>query len=157
MLRRLYRATVWAPHGLDHVPEGYRGLFRWVLPLTDAFFFWFGAVGWWNGIATVETASSQGWQETWSAAIAVFALAAFIGVAFPRLWVLEMVSKLFLVGLISVYIAIFLGRGFADPLVAATAGLICVLILLPVWKLFRLSRQAATWWAARKARKRGLV
>lgn len=133
--------TVWGPHGLDSVPEEYRGLFRWVLPLTDLFFIWFGVIGFLNGVGTVAAASSPGWQTWWSAMIAVAALVAGVGVALPRCWRIELAGKLPLVGLVWVYIAVFIQRGLQDPLVLATAGLICILILTPTWRLFGLSRQ----------------
>ena len=144
--RRAARSSVWGPDGLRVVLRGredddgrFAGIFRWVLPLTDVFFFWFGAVGWWNGIATVEATASPTWQSWWSASIAAAALVAFVGLAFPRLWWVEVIGKLPLIGLVSVYVVIFAARGADDPLVAATAGLICILILLPIWRLFDLS------------------
>lgn len=133
--------TVWGPHGLDSVPEEYRGIYQWVLPLTDLFFIWFGVVGVVNGVGTVAAAASPGWQAGWSAAIAVSAVLAGVGVAVPKLWRMELAGKLPLVGLVAVYLAVFAVRGWEDPLVLASAGLLCILILTPTWRLFALSRQ----------------
>lgn len=133
--------TVWGTHGLDSVPEDYRGLYRWVLPLTDLFFIWFGIVGWGNGIGTVENVTSAGWQTGWSAGIAVAALLAFIGVGIPKLWPVELIGKVPLIGLVFVYVVVFAGRGLENPLALATSGLICILVLFPTWRAFSLSRR----------------
>lgn len=133
--------TVWGAHGLDSVPEDYKGIYRWVLPLTDLFFIWFGVVGWLIGVESVEDATSTGWQTWWSFTIAVAALFALVGVAVPKLWPVELIGKIPLVGLVCVYVAVLLMGGVEDPLAMATAGLICILILVPIWRVFSLSRR----------------
>ena len=132
MLRRIARASVWARDGVRAEDWRFRGLFRFVLPATDVFFLWFGFVGWQNGIVSVQQEASPTWQTWWSAGIAVAALIALVGVAFPRLWWVELVGKIPLISLVSVYIFILFARG---PLVAATGGLVCILILLPIWRV----------------------
>lgn len=136
LIHRIFRNSVWGRNGVPPEDWRYRGLYRWVLPLTDIFFFWFGAVGYWNGINTVEAAASQTWQEYWSLGIAISSTIAFIGVLFPKLWLVELLGKIPLVGLVSVYIVIFFSQGLTDtPNMLATAGLISILILLPVWRI----------------------
>lgn len=132
--------TVWHRRGVPPSAWRFRGIFRYVLPLTDLFFLWFGIVGWNNGVRSVIEATSVQWQTWWSLGIAVSAAGAFVGVALPRLWRIELASKVVLIGLVSAYIALFLLRGSEDPLVAATAGLIVILILLPIWRVLDLSR-----------------
>lgn len=134
-MRALWRASVWGPSGVRPEDWRFRGIFRFVLPLTDVFFLWFGGVGWNNGIVSVTEAAGATWQTWWSAGIALSALTAFVGVSFPRLWLVELCGKIPLVGLVSAYVALYLGRGFSDPNVTALAGLICILILLPVWRI----------------------
>lgn len=137
---------MWGRNGVAPEDWRYRGIYRWVLPLTDTFFFWFGAVGWWNGIGSVEAAASQTWQENWSLAIAIASMIAFVGVIFPKLWWVELIGKLPLIGLVSVYIFLFAARGFTtDPNMLATAGLISILILLPIWRAGDLSFVAWRW------------
>lgn len=148
------KASVWARDGVSAADWRFRGLFRWVLPLTDVFFLWFGLAGLYNGIATVRRAASPEWQEWWSAGIALVALVAFIGVSFPRLWWLELAAKGPLIGLVSVYSVIFLVNGVENPLVQATAGLICILIFLPIWRVLDISgRDLRQWFFSRRARK----
>jgi hypothetical protein len=136
VLRRLFEASAWGRNGVPPEDWRYRGLTRWVLPLTDVFFLWFGAAGVLAGVGSVEAAASQTWQEYWSLGIAIAALVALIGVIFPKLWLVELLGKIPLIGLVSVYVAIFLIRGTTgEPDVLPTAGLICILILLPIWRI----------------------
>jgi hypothetical protein len=138
-LKRLYAQTVWAPGGVPEDLWEVRGIFRWVLPLTDVFFLWFGAVGFTNGIGSVEGLTSERWQLWWSLCLAVSAFGALVGVAFPKLRRFELFSKLALVGTVSVYILVFIYRGAQDPQIAPTAGLVCNLVLLPIWRIFHIS------------------
>lgn len=137
--------TVWHRRGVPPSAWRFRGIFRYVLPLTDLLFLWFGVVGWNNGIRSVLEVTSIQWQTWWSLGIALSAAGAFVGVVLPSLWKLELVSKVFLVGLVSAYVALFLARGLEDPLVAATAGLIVILILLPMWRIADLSVTLRRW------------
>lgn len=149
MFKRLAQATVWAPNGIRREDWRFRGIFRFVLPFTDIFFLWFGVVGVINGVASVQDVTSASWQTGWSAGIALFSLLAFLGVSFPKLWWLELSGKAFLIGLVTGYIALFLARGFSDPAVLATAGLIVILILLPIWRVgdlaTKLGESLVTW------------
>lgn len=139
---RILNATVWSRNGVTADDWRFRGIFRFVLPVTDLLFLWFGVVGWVNGINSVRDAAGDVWQTWWSAGIAVSALIAFVGVAFPRLWGIEMGAKIMLVALVSGYVALYLARGLADPNITALAGLMVILILLPVWRLADLGRVA---------------
>lgn len=132
---RLVNATVWARSGVPAKDWRYRGIFRIVLPLTDLFFFYFGIVGWHNGIASVSDAAGNVWQTYWSAAITVTAFASLVGISFPRLWALELGARIPLVGLVAGYIALSLGRGLTDPNVTGLAGLEVILILLVIWRI----------------------
>lgn len=135
ILKRLYHASVWSPNGVSTHDWRFRGLYRFVLPLTDLLFLWFGIVGWSNGIQSVEDAAGNVWQTTWSLLVGVAAFVCLVGVAFPRLWVIEFAGKVALISLVSAYIALYLGRGVIEPKVTATAGLILILILVPVWRV----------------------
>ena len=139
MFRRLWRETVWSPNGVPKEDWPFRGLFRWVLPLTDVFFIWFGLAGWWQGINTVQEAASPAWQVYWSSYLAIAATIALVGVAFPRLWWLELCAKVPLISLVSVYIVVLLERGLTMPQVQATAGLVVILVLTPIWRVWDLS------------------
>lgn len=146
MFKKLWEQTVWAPGGVPQEDYRFRGLFRWVLPLLDLAFIYFGVAGWWAGIATVAQATTHTWQEYWSAGIAVAAFVALVGVAFPRLWWVEVAGKAPMVGLVFVYLVLFLSRSTTDPLLWATAGLYFTFALLPIWRLGDLGY---VWWKRR--------
>lgn len=135
MLKRIASATVWAPNGVRAEDWRFRGIYRFVLPVTDILFFWFGAAGWYNGVASVQDAAGIRWQEWWSLSLALAAAVAFVGIAFPRLWLVEVMGKIPLIALVFVYIVITFARGLSDPNIIATSGIIAILILLPIWRV----------------------
>lgn len=146
MLKRIAKASVWAKGALPEQERKYWGLYRWCFPLVDALFFYFGVVGWHNGVASVQEAASVDWQTTWSAGVALCALFAFVGVVFPKLWPIELAAKLVLISLVSMYVAIHIQRGIDDPTITATAGLIVSLVIFPTWRLGDLAVEAVRWW-----------
>lgn len=150
ILRRVFRASVWHRDGVRPEDRRFRGIFRYVLPLTDILFVVFGAVGWHNGIRSVEQVAGDEWQTWWSLALAVSAFVALVGVAFPRLWFVELAGKIPLIALVTLYMWVLVARGLDDPKVLATAGLIMILILLPIWRVVDLA--FVSW-----ARKRGAM
>jgi hypothetical protein len=149
---KAFSVTIWHRNAVSASDWRFRGIFRFVLPLTDLFFLWFGIVGWYNGVQSVQEANGDGWQEWWSLGIAVSAAGALVGVSFPRLWGVELLAKINLVGLVSGYVALMLARGLHEPNVTAVAGLIVILILLPIWRVSDLGKIASRWWQARKDR-----
>lgn len=151
-LRRVAGATVWAHDGVRPEDYRYRGLYRFVLPLTDVLFLYFGAVGWHNGIRSVAQAAGPEAQTWWSGAIALFSFVALVGVAFPRLWPVEAFGKIWLIVFVSQYVFLILGRGVLDEKVTATAGLIIILVLLPIWRVADLG---FVWWQERRRRRIG--
>jgi hypothetical protein len=154
LLRRLYAASVWAPEGIPAGAWRFRGQFRFVFPYVDLMFLWFGIAGWQHGIRSVETATSNAWQTNWSLAIAVFAAVCLLGISFPKLWAVELLGKLFLIGLVCAYLALQLSLSWEDPKLQATAGLFTTLIAFPAWRVGDLGVIARQWWMARKQRGR---
>lgn len=131
-LKRLWGLTVWSHSGVAAADWRYRGIFRFVLPITDLLFVWFGVFGFTRGVESVQEAAGAEWQTWWSAGLALSAALAFVGVAIPRLWVIEMVAKIALVAHIAAYVVVSIGRVGAVP---AAAGVVCILILLPIWRV----------------------
>jgi hypothetical protein len=113
----------------------YRGQVRFAFPLTDLLFAYFGFTGALLGVGSVQEAAGDEWQLVWSAGIGVAALVAFIGVAFPKLWAVELGGKIMLVALVAPYIVLYAARGIADPHVTAIAGLEIILIIFPIWRI----------------------
>jgi hypothetical protein len=149
LLNRIREVTVYADDYLPH--ERARGLYRYGLPIIDILFLYFGVVGFTNGVGSVQEATSNTWQAYWSLGIAFTAGMCWVGVTFPRLWALELAFKCVLIGLVAGYVALFLFRGAHDPLVTATAGLIIILIVLPIWRVGDLSGNDLYVWRAKRA------
>lgn len=135
MLRRLWGASVWSKSGLRPEDHRIRHLLRVFLPLTDAGYIYFGIVGAVNGLQSVARITDPTWQRGWSVILAASGLMALIGVAFPRLVTLEMVGKAFMIGGISTYLVIMVGRGATEANVTAVAGLLFGLAYLPMWRI----------------------
>jgi hypothetical protein len=134
MLKRIARASIWAPNGVSAKDWRFRGIFRFVLPVTDLLFLWFGIVGCLNGVRSLQEAVGAEWQAGWSVLVAISAFVALVGVSFPKLWVIEMVGKCVLIGLVSAYVLVAVGN-ILEPHASATAGLVVILILLPIWRV----------------------
>lgn len=154
LLKRIARASVWAKDGIKPEHWRFRGIFRVVLPLSNVLFLWFGVVGVTRSVGSVAEAAGSNWQTFWSLGLAIAAVGCFVGVSFPKLWALEAIAKAVLVGHVSVYLALHLSRGLHEPSVTATAGLMLVLILLPIWRLGDLGNDWSEWKNARAARKK---
>lgn len=134
-LQRVARASVWARNGVRPEDWRFRGVFRYVLPATDLLFLYFGVVGAVNGIRSMQDELGGLGQVLWSAGIAVAAFVALVGVSFPKLWLVELCGKIPLIALVAMYVVLVLGRGSNDPLVLASAGLVAILVLLPLWRV----------------------
>lgn len=135
MIKRIAAATVWAPNGVSAKDWRYRGIFRVVLPGTTVLFFWFGIVGWVNGVSSVQAVAGSTYATGWSAGIAISSALWFMGTAFPKLWPVECVASIILIGLIVSYVALFVAAIFTTPSRSASAGLIFILFLLPTWRV----------------------
>lgn len=134
-LARIAAASVWAPAGVPADAWRFRNLFRVVLPLTDLFFCYFGVVGAITGVGSVQATAGHTWTTWWAAGIALAAFAALVGVAFPRLWSVELVAKIALVALVSSYVVLHAAKIITDFRASASAGLVIILILLATWRV----------------------
>lgn len=148
--------TVWAFDRFADEPR-IRGIFHWVLPLTDVAFIWFGVVGVLNGVRSVQDVTSVSWQTGWSALLSLSAMCALVGISISKLWPLEVVGKVILFGCTMVYIGVYFARGHDNPQTVATAGLFHVLIFVVLWRLGDLGADAMRPWvhniiARRRAR-----
>jgi hypothetical protein len=148
-LQRLLAPTIWGAESIKPEDHRVRGLLRWVLPATDLLFAYFGLVGFFLHVGSVAAAAGSDWQTGWSGGLALSALACFVSISFPRLWVLEIVSKISLIFHVLFYIVLQLGRIF-DPEVSAFSGLIVILILTPAWRLGDLASEAFRPWLSRR-------
>lgn len=108
---RLLRNTVWAKDGIQPEDWKFRDLQRIWLPLYDVVAVYAGIMGLLFGSPLLEKIfgpDHYAYIDIVDWATALFALTAFsclMAVIHPRMWVLEIVSKVVLVGMIVGYIA----------------------------------------------------
>lgn len=109
--KRLLRHTVWAHDGIQAEDWKYRDLQRVWLPLYDLIAIYAGLMGLLFGSPILEKVfgivdsfaiiDPIDWA---TGGFVLIALTCFIGVIHPRLWAVEIVAKVMLVGLIAAYI-----------------------------------------------------
>lgn len=152
--QRVLKGTVWEPGALNDTPPEYRSIFRFWLPLVDIIFIWFGVVGVTNGIDSVKRALSPDIQLVWSGLLAIAAALALVGIAVRRYWALELAAKTVLITLVSLYLAVSAGRSVNEPGVAATAGVLFIIVFFPFWRATNLGTKVwQRFWARRRRRK----
>jgi hypothetical protein len=156
ILKRLARASVWAPGNIRPEDWRFRGIFRFVLPVTNLIFLYFGVVGFFNGVGSVSDATSAAYAAFWSAGIAFVSVGCLVGVSFPKLGPLELVSKVLLISLVASYVAVLAVRSFHLPASQATAGLLLVLIILPLWRVLDLGVQLRNHPLVQRLKRRGV-
>lgn len=128
-MKWLYEQSIWHPDAIEPEDFKYRNQKRVWLPLFDI-------VGILIGLLAVAYGSSI-LNESYDHALIDFmgnffmaaSAGALIGVAFPRLWVLEILSKLFMMALlgtysITIWISFFQGQVFS--------GFIAAILILPI-------------------------
>jgi hypothetical protein len=141
MFKRLFAASIWAPGNIRPDDWRFRGIFRYVLPGNNLIFLYFGVVGFINGVGSVTDATSAAYAAFWSASIAIVSLVCLIGVSFPKLGAVELAGKLVLIGLVALYVAVLAVRSLDVITSQATAGLLVMLVTLPIWRVLDLGVQ----------------
>jgi O-antigen ligase len=137
MLSSLYRASIWHPDSIPPDEWKYRSLKRVWLPAYDLVAI---GAGMWaamfgspilHRLFPTEVIDLMGWL------LAVSAFVCLAGVAFPRLWKVEILGKVVLVALLAAYAAtVALFRTNPDP----SAGFVCFIIVLALpLPMFRLT------------------
>lgn len=135
------RQTIWARGAIPESEGVYRSVRRIWLPLVDLVFMLIGLSASRYGVPTLSGFFTIPEMEIFGRIIFWAALAALVGVAFPRLWPLELVAKSVLSGAFTAFVvavaalttAGYQSRGF-------TAGLALIAVFLC---LIRLSGVAA--------------
>lgn len=118
MIRRLWAASIWAP---DAIPIGewkYRHLERVWLPIYDVLAIWAGVDAVLFGSRLLYRLFDQNVVDLVGALFAVVGVMCLLGVVFPRLWAVEVVGKLILVGMVTAYafaIVLYLPPAQSEP------------------------------------------
>lgn len=119
-LRTLWRATIWHPDAIPPEEWKFRNLKRVWLPVYDLV-----AIG--AGVSAVVFGSrllDRLYGSATDAIGGVFAAVAMVcllGVAFPRLWAVEVVGKVLLVGMVVAYMAAIMLSPSPEQLLAKEA------------------------------------
>ncbi|MEV8023410.1 hypothetical protein [Microbacterium sp. NPDC080220] len=108
MIRRLWRASIWHPDAIPPIEWKYRNLKRLWLPVYDLIAIWAGVQAVLFGSSLLNRLFPALFVDTVGMVFTVAAFAALLGVAFPRLWAVEIFAKLVLVALVAGYVAAIL-------------------------------------------------
>jgi len=143
MLATLRSKSIWAKGAIPLIEYKYRNLKRIVLPVIDLIFAGGGIMGAIHGIPALDQIFSREVSEIGGYTFAFVALVCFVGVSFPRLWLLEIFGKSALLGMIGGYIAALIFGAF----VTKTSAAYVLSLAIPsgifiYWRLTLLSEEA---------------
>lgn len=143
MFARLARASIWHPDAIP-VVEGQTSfeLKRVVLPILDVVFAIMGVSAIVGGMPSFDLVHNHVISAVAGWTLLAGGVIAFAGVAFPRLWVAEVVGKLLVVLILGGYAGALwalVGEGSAGR--ALTAGAFSGLTFVGLWTLYRLGRE----------------
>lgn len=153
-MKRIFSMSIWASGAIPADEWKYRNLKRVMFPVVDLLFFLAGLSGARYGVPAISEFFPDQVVDFFAYILSMIALICLTGVAFPRLWLVEILGKSILLGLmVGYFVALFLltavgegNRGFV-LLIAAVA-------LSPV--VWRMSLLGSEWQdrrvAARKAK-----
>lgn len=141
--RRLWRATIWHP---DAIPESEgeiaRDVKRWVLPVLDLWIIVGSTLGIRGGMPTFAIVYNEAVSQAASIVLLVSAIMSLVGVAFPRLWIVEFASKCVLCFVLLVYAALILALAVSEyPARGLIAGVCAGVSVLPVARIIWLGRE----------------
>lgn len=107
-MRRLFAASIWAPGAIQPDEWKYRNLKRVWLPLYDLIAIYAGLQAVLYGSNILNRLFDPFVVDVFGLAMVVISTVCLAGVAFPRLWPVEMVGKVLLVGLVAGYVTTIL-------------------------------------------------
>jgi hypothetical protein len=154
-MRALWRATIWHRDAIPLHEQKYASLKRVWLPLYD-----FVAVL--AGVAAIVWGSRLldrlygSFTDPIGGFFTLVALVCLAGVAFPRLWAVELAGKFVLVGMICAYIAAIIVSPSPEQLLAqeAPSWFVVAMLGLNLWLPFWRIENLTTEWADRRADER---
>lgn len=137
-MRRIFKASIWAPDALPLVQHRFKPVFRVFLPIVDFLFIIFGIIGLIIGSRVVQDFTLPWYNTFWSVAIGAAALSALIGLVFSWHWV-EIIAKLVLVISCATY-GLLLGLNVAAGATnsALTITLTAIVVLIPIFRMLDL-------------------
>lgn len=147
-MHRILSATIWAPNAIPANEWKYRNLKRVMFPVIDFLFILGGFSAARFGIPAISEFFPDPVVDAFSYVLSAVGLACLVGVSFPRLWGLEMVSKILLLAQVAGYVtALFLltaaGEGNRGFVLIIAAVAVCPIL----WRLTLLASK----WSERRA------
>lgn len=107
-MRGLFRASIWHPEAIPPGEWKYRNLKRVWLPIYDAIAVVAGIVAALQGSPLLNRLFPDVLVDGLGYGLAVIAFVCLVGVAFPRLWAVEIIGKIILVSLVAAYATMIL-------------------------------------------------
>jgi hypothetical protein len=107
-MRALWRASIWHPDAIPPDEWKFRNLKRVWLPLYDAIAIFAGVQAVLFGSTILNRLFPPSLVDLLGVVLTVVATVCLAGVAFPRLWVVEIIGKVLLVGLVAGYVTTIL-------------------------------------------------
>jgi hypothetical protein len=107
-VRRLFAASIWARGSIPPDEWKYRNLKRVWLPLYDIIAIWAGLQAMLYGSTILNRLFRPDVVDAFGIVMVLVATVCLAGVAFPRLWPVEMVGKSLLVALVAGYVTTIL-------------------------------------------------
>jgi len=151
-LRRVWAASIWAPDAIPADEYKFRNLKRVMFPVIDVLFVLGGLSAAAYGVPAISEFFTNETVDLYAYTLSTVAFVCFLGVAFPRLWPLEVMAKSALLGLNALYFtALFIltavGEGNRGFVVIIAAVAMCPIIwrinvLGSEWQERRLSEKA---------------
>lgn len=135
-LNALYRNSIWHPDALDPDDFKYRNLNRIWLPALDLLSILVGILAMVYGSNVLNEMYHGSFLSAVSAIFICASSVALVGVAFPRLWVPEVIGKMVMLGLLggystAVWVSFFQGN--------TGSGFVAAMLMYPLFfPLFRL-------------------
>lgn len=130
------RQSVWHPESLPVEEFKYRHLKRVWLPLFDLISILIGILAFHYGSRLLNVLYPEWLIDTVSVVFVGAAVVALSGVAFPKLWLPEMIGKVIMLGLFGVYSATVWRSFFLGEVQSGfVAAMLMVPLLLPLFRL----------------------
>lgn len=148
-MKTLFSKTVWAPGAIRISEWKYRHI-KWVmLPLIDLLLFIAGLSAVFGGAPAISAFFPNELVNVYGCSLSLVALACFIGVAFPRLWPLELVGRSILLGLVTGYTISLIVLALNGDMIRSFVSYFALVAMSPiVWRISLLGSE----WQARKTK-----
>ena len=150
-MRNIFSMSIWAPNAIPSDEWKYRNLKRVMFPVIDVIFILSGLSAAYYGVPAISEFYHRGVVDSFALAMSLSGFAALLGVAFPKLWALEIGAKSVLLGLMVVYFtSLFILTRIGEGNRGFVLGIAAVAIAPVIWRLSLLGNE----WQQRRVAKK---